>query len=638
MPGICGFLSKQSPCAATERLSQLARPLELYDWYRSESHADDSAGWGLARVSLGFLNTALQPVANHDRSQWCVLDGELFDTAPLRRELQVAGCELQTDSDAELLLHGYGAQGAAFLRRLNGKFAAAIVDVPARRLTLVNDRFGMKPLYYALAPEDVLFASEIKSLLAVRQTSRILNLRGIAQFFSFGQLFGQDTFVENIVGLPAAACVTFDVSTGSTDVTRYWHATDAPLAPRSDADWLDEVDRRFAVAVERQSNNTHGLGISLSGGLDSRLILALVDHRRVPITSLSLGMAGSLDHRCAERMAELTNRRHHSHVLSHDFLHDFARHMRHMVHLTDGHYLSQCIVIPTLPIYRQLGIEVLLRGHAGELLHMGKAYNFSLDDAALAIASEAELESWLWQHLRAYLLDAVDGPLLAAADAAEVERLAYDSLRQALEQVSKVEPVLQRVWHLFISERLRRETALSMVEFGSVVETRLPYLDNDLVDALLAAPPHLKLGETLQRHMLARRKPEFLDIPNANTGTRIGAGRIAQKFATLRMKVLAKLGVPGYQPYERLGLWLRRELAPLVRELLLTERTLERGVFRPDTLRSVVRQHLDHQRNHTFLLLALMIFEMGQREFMDGEAYEPAELVASAASAATNHV
>ncbi|MGD9644493.1 MAG: asparagine synthetase B [Pirellulales bacterium] len=637
MPGICGFLSRHPSSDGPERLARLARPLELYDWYRSESHACDTASWGLARVSLGFLNTAPQPVANHDGSRWCVLDGELFDTAPLRRELTAAGCILQNGGDAELLLHGYEAEGMAFLRRLNGKFAAAIVDVAARRLTLVNDRFGMKPLYYVATPEGVHFASEIKSLLADRHGSRELNLRGIAQFFSFGQLFGEDTFVEGLVGLPAAACVAFDLSTGETETSSYWQATEARLAPRSDDAWLDEVDRRFAVAVERQSADTTALGISLSGGLDSRLILALVDHQRVPITSLSLGMAGSLDHRCAERMAELTNRRHHSHVLSHSFLHDFARHMRHMVHLTDGHYLSQCIVIPTLPIYRQLGIEVLLRGHAGELLHMGKAYNFSLDDAALAISSESQLEAWLWQHLRAYMLDAVDGPLLAAADSAEVECLARDSLAQALERASSVDPVLQRIWHLFVGERLRRETALSMVEFGSVVETRLPYLDNDLVDALLAAPPHLKLGETMQRHMLARHKPEFLDIPNANTGTRIGAGQLAQKFATLRMKVLAKLGVPGYQPYERLGLWLRRELAPLVRDLLLTERTLERGVFRPDTLRSVVRQHLDHERNHTFLLLALMIFEMGQREFIDGEAYDPTELAASGSSPAANH-
>jgi hypothetical protein len=85
--------------------------------------------------------------------------------------------------------------------------------------------------------------------------------------------------------------------------------------------------------------------------------------------------------------------------------------------------------------------------------------------------------------------------------------------------------------------------------------------------------------------------------------------------------VFAKLGVPGYQPYERLGLWLRRELRPWVHQVLLSPRTLERGVFDPNTLRTVVQDHGDRRRNHTALLLALLIFELGQREFIDGEEF-----------------
>lgn len=121
---------------------------------------------------------------------------------------------------------------------------------------------------------------------------------------------------------------------------------------------------------------------------------------------------------------------------------------------------------------------------------------------------------------------------------------------------------------------------------------------------------------------MKRHKPEFLRVLNSNTGAPIGASELAKKFATLRMKVLGKLGVPGYQPYERLGLWLRRELKPLVQRVLLSDECLERGVFTPDVVRTVVDRHLDGSRNHTFLLMALIIFELGQREFVDrsGEA------------------
>jgi hypothetical protein len=102
----------------------------------------------------------------------------------------------------------------------------------------------------------------------------------------------------------------------------------------------------------------------------------------------------------------------------------------------------------------------------------------------------------------------------------------------------------------------------------------------------------------------------------------MGAGRAATRIAQLRMKVLAKLGAPGYQPYERLGLWLRRELAPLVQETLLSEQCLGRGIFDPAGVHAVVDQHLNRNRNHTYLLLAMMIFEHGQRR-MGGEPTGP---------------
>ena len=97
----------------------------------------------------------------------------------------------------------------------------------------------------------------------------------------------------------------------------------------------------------------------------------------------------------------------------------------------------------------------------------------------------------------------------------------------------------------------------------------------------------------------------------------VGAGRLRKAAGNFRRRVLAKLGVRGYQPYERLGLWLRRELRPLVERLLLSDQCLGRGVFDPDALRAVVANHLDRGANHTYLLLALMIFETGQREFVD---------------------
>src|SRR5690606_8974153 len=122
----------------------------------------------------------------------------------------------------------------------------------------------------------------------------------------------------------------------------------------------------------------------------------------------------------------------------------------------------------------------------------------------------------------------------------------------------------------------------------------------------------------------------FLRVVNGNTGARMGAGPLRQKLAGLQFKVLAKLGVPGYQPYERLGLWLRRELAPTVRDILLSDACLDRGVFDPEGVRSVVDAH-NRGRNHTLLLMAMMIHELGSRFLLDDSLSD--ELADSAASA-----
>jgi hypothetical protein len=250
---------------------------------------------------------------------------------------------------------------------------------------------------------------------------------------------------------------------------------------------------------------------------------------------------------------------------------------------------------------------------------MTKAYNFSLDAQGLAIAAPAGLESWLFGRLSAYMLGAVEKPLLTARYQSQLEPLGRECVARCLAESDGVEPALQRIWHLFLTQRIPREVVLSVAKFGSVVDTRLPYLDNELVDLLMKAPARLKLGETIQAAILRRTMPEFLDVVNVNTGTRVGAGRWAERLATFKARVLSKLRVPGYGHYEKLGLWLARQLRPMLEEILLGDRCLQRGVFNAETLKSLVEEHAARRRNHTYILMAALVFELGQREFIDGD-------------------
>ncbi len=616
MPGLCGIVGSFRNVDMAARLEGMLASMPQDAEWRVRSEVDDAGGCGLARLALPHARS--QQIARSGELT-VVLDGELYEVDLLMRQLASRGIRARVDNHAEIFLEIYRLGGRSAIAELHGSFTAAVWERVERRLTLVTDRFGSRPLYCAKVPGRLCFASHIKPLLTDAEVSREPNWSGVAQFFTFGHYLGNETSVEAVRVLPAAAWAVYDAADDRFTAGRYWRLTDrGPDAPTSRAEALARVDQTFQQAVQRRVVGTGNLGLSLSGGLDARTILGVMGGECRDLQTLCLGMPGSLDHRASAKLAALAGCRHHNHVLGGRFLADFPRHLHEMVRLTDGQYLSQCIVMPTLRLYRELGIEVLLRGHAGELMHLRKAYNYSLDEDGLAIGSRVQLDDWLWRHLQSYLLKGIERPLFAGPRAADVAALARAALRADIEETADEGPALQQVWRLFVHQRLRRETVLSMMKFRQVVEPRLPYLDNDLVPLLLSLPADMKLDEAIHVHILAKRRPSFLKVTNTNTGARLGAPAWWRRCATLRMKAFAKLGVPGYQPYERLGLWLRTELAPLLKEVLLGPRCLERGVFDPDGVRHVVTQHLAG-RNHTYLLLAMMIFEVGQRYLTDGQ-------------------
>ena len=193
---------------------------------------------------------------------------------------------------------------------------------------------------------------------------------------------------------------------------RYWRGSERVGQAASHAQRGLRRDRRGARRRRFEIDNrpTVLAWVSrLSGGLDARTILGTLDHRRNNLATVCMGMAGSRDHEASTELARIVGCKHHNHILDTAFLGEFDRHLENMVRLTDGQYLSQCIVMPTLPLYRRLGIGILMRGHAGELLHMSKAYNYSLTADALGLQSEADLEEWLWTRLQAYMQEGVDG-------------------------------------------------------------------------------------------------------------------------------------------------------------------------------------------------------------------------------------
>jgi asparagine synthase (glutamine-hydrolysing) len=635
MPGICGFYDSRSKTDGSSLLDDMLARLGTSECPHIGRQVEPDGRFGLGCAALGILSDAPQLATLQGGRYVVVMDGELYDPPSTDASHRSNGSPGKANY-AMTLAASYVNQGIEEVARLEGSFAAAIVDTVDETVALVSDRFGTRPIYYSHPAGRFSFASRISAVLADEAVPRIFDFSGISQFFTFGHYFGDSTSLAAVKLLPAAAVLVFDARQNKFSIRRYWTGSERiGRRPKNRQAALEAIDDALVTSVRRrQLSASASVGLSISGGLDARTILGTLDHSQTKVSTVCLGMQGSQDHKASTELARIAGCGHVNHVLDTEFLSSFGTHLENMVRLTDGQYLSQCIVMPTLPLYRRLGVGILLRGHAGELMHMSKAYNYSLDREALRLSTDAALESWLWRRLQAYLQEGVETPLFSAPECGP--SVARESLRRVLSETTAADTPANRVAHLFLDQRVRRETMLSLMKFRSVVEPRLPYLDRQLVELLLAIPAQWKLDDALQTYILRKRQPLFCWVQNTNTGASLGAGKFRRGLARLKMKVLAKLGVPGYQPYERLGLWLRRDLAELVKTTLLADRCLDRGLFNPDTIRAVVERHLAGQRNHTYLIMAMLVFEVGHRWLLDREQTRVGDILRSEQADASN--
>ncbi|HEY2895156.1 MAG TPA: hypothetical protein VGJ16_13110, partial [Pirellulales bacterium] len=259
MPGICG-ITTGTPSDTRSLVNAMASRQCHYPWQSTRTWVSGDGHAGLASVTLDRTASDLA---------WqfgiaLAFDGELYAAREVRSHLVRHGANFAGDSVAELLMHGLSRQGPEFLASLQGCFAAALWDQQLQRLTLISDRFGMRPLYWSHANGALLFASEIKALRAVPGLSWKTSRTGLGQFFSFGQYLGDGTLFESISVLPAASILEFDVATNQVRLQSYGSVQPIADLPASQEARLDAVAETFVASVERQTADTEGLGLSLS--------------------------------------------------------------------------------------------------------------------------------------------------------------------------------------------------------------------------------------------------------------------------------------------------------------------------------------------------------------------------------------
>jgi asparagine synthase (glutamine-hydrolysing) len=272
-------------------------------------HLSGPLGFGFRRLSIIDLDTGHQPMSDEEKNVWVILNGEIYNFPDLRRNLENLGYVFRTRADTEVLVHGYKEWGLDVLHRLNGMFGLAIWDEKKQLLMIARDRMGIKPLYYSLDRETLLFGSEIRAILAAKNHRAVPDAAALNMFLQYRYTPSPLTAFDGVRKLaPGTRLVVRD---GSSSVERWWTYKPEPFDPMPDPGRaIEEVEALYKRAVERQLISDVPVGVLLSGGLDSGLLLALMNLYGRAWKTFTIGYGSGFEDdelALAARSAELMN-------------------------------------------------------------------------------------------------------------------------------------------------------------------------------------------------------------------------------------------------------------------------------------------------------------------------------------------
>jgi asparagine synthase (glutamine-hydrolysing) len=604
---------------------------------------DDRAALGFRRLSIIDLEGSRQPLTNETGTVRAVFNGEIYNYQSLRRRLEAKGHVLKSAGDGETLVHLYEDEGENMFSYLRGMFALAIWDAPRRKLILARDRLGQKPLVYHRDPDRIVFASELKAILAARDPAipRTIDPRSIDLYLTYGYIPSPDTIFRETRKLPPASYAVWHE--GSLTVKRYW-----------EPDWNREVRRTIEVeadelratlddSVREQMIADVPLGAFLSGGVDSTIVVGLMKkHSNHPIETFSIGFdEPAFDELDYARLAAYTFRTDH---------HQFIVKPRAWETTTElarqfDEPFADSSALPTWHVARETRryVTVALTGDAGDELFGGYDRYRALALAGLIDRSPESIRRFLagplaralrvsvkaktkLRSIRRWLEALADRPAdrylrwIALGDESTrmslytdewIDRLVGENRGPgSIESNGAVDPktYLYNAWNLadrrddlsramiadivtYLPGDLLVKVDLASMAHG--LECRSPFLDHRIVEQAIAIESSRKLGIARGRSKLVLKR---------------ACGDLLPKAIRNRRKM--GFGVP-------IDRWFRTELKDELKEILLDPAATAWGVFRREAIERMIDEHVNNRRDHAYRLWSLVMLELWRRNYAE---------------------
>jgi asparagine synthase (glutamine-hydrolysing) len=585
---------------------------------------DHEIGLGHRRLSIIDVDGGGQPIGNEDDRIQIVFNGEIYNFIELREELEKSGHRFKTQSDTEVIVHAYEQWGTACLQRFNGMFAFAIWDSRTQELFLARDHLGIKPLYYhATRDGQLLFASEIKSLLQHPECPRAMDLEALAELFTFRYVPAPKTLFQGIAKLPAAHFLV--ASRAGIRIERFWNWVPRQRTGCAEAELIEEYQALLEDAVRLQLRSDVPLGLFLSSGIDSGVLLAIMSqHSRGPVQTFTIGFEGgeqTNEVADARALARRFGADHHFQMLGPaDYMKYYERYMWDLEEPVGNETAAAFYFVSKLTSQQ---VKVALTGQGADepwagydrykgvklsawYSRMPGAVTHGL--AALVARLPGRMErlkrgvaslnepDMLTRFAKVYSFFSADMKAqLYQGTLKQVFETDRYGTRQALSRlqadVQTLDPLTQM---LYIDTRANLPDDLLMVgdktSMANSLESRVPFLDYRLVEFIESLPPELKL--------------------NGLTGKYLHK-KAVQKWLPRKVVYRKKKGFAN--PIEN---WFRVDMKPFVEDCLLSADSSLARYFDQNYIRRVLqldREGKEQYRRHIYLLVSL---ELWHRAFM----------------------
>lgn len=628
MCGITGYAAfKGAKTLDQELLGKMVNI--IYHRGPDESGMDirNGVAMGMRRLSIIDLSGGHQPIYNEDKTVWTVFNGEIYNFKDFRNQLKAKGHIFKTNTDTEVIVHGYEEYGNGFLKYLNGMFAIAVHDTKKNKLLLARDHVGIKPLYYTFNNNRIIFGSEIKSILLSRVVDTQLDVDALGEFLSWEYVPGKATLIKEIKKLEPGYFLEIDLKNPVCDPKMYWDIPFYEVQQNNSTmeEWLDKIDAQLKKSTRMQLISDVPLGAFLSGGVDSSLIVSAMGDAK----TFSIGFDDPTynELKWARRVADHLGVTHKDEIIKPDVLELFE----HLMFFLDDP-IGDFSIFPTYLVSRlaRKHVTVALSGDGGDELFGG--YETYL----------AQSKARVFNRIPAFIRKGVIESIVNSIKPTAKKKGLVNKAKRFIEGTYHGDELSHARWRIFVGEEMRKNL-FSAESLNKIVSppsqhieklfrqasnrgdlNRSLYVDvkSYLCDNILTKVDRMSMAVSLEARV------PYLDPDLVSLAFQVPEKfKVSSKETKIILKKLASKYVPYecvYRPKEGFSIpiknWLMNEFKPLMEDLLDQNKIKRDGIFNSVTVEKLKQEHLNSSANHSHILWSMIVFQDWKKRWLEGEA------------------